>query len=107
MLKIFKCDLCLFAAITCLVIVCAIGWGGPFISSAAGVLHTQMHSAYIFQGDVIRQGEQFLLRDSSGEEFRLDGAQQPERFIGRTVIVKGNLEDTSNSIHIVQIEPAA
>jgi Protein of unknown function (DUF5818) len=107
MLKNFKRDLSLFSAITCFVIVCALAWGKPFVGTDLSAVHAQVRSARVFEGFVLRHGEQLLLRDTSGQEIPLDAQQQALPFVGKTVTVTGNLEGGSKSIHIVHIEPAA
>lgn len=111
MLKIFKRDLYLCAAITAFVMFCALAWGGPFLgnNSQNGTVFakTRHAPAMIFQGSVLRQGEQFLLRDASGVVFHLDDLKQAPAFIGKSVTITGHLETASQTIHIERIEPAA
>jgi len=104
MLKIFKRDLFLCAAMTALVILCALAWGQPFVGSA---IHAQAQKAQVFQGAVLRKGEQLLLRDTSGEEFFLDSGQEAQQYLGKDVILTGRLEDSSKALHVVRIEPAS
>lgn len=115
MLKSFKRDLFLCFAGTGFVILCALAWGSPFVgtSSRSGAVLAEARQAQapvqaqatVFEGAVIRNGEQIFLRDNSGGLFRLD--QTAESFVGKTVTITGHLETASNMIHIDHVEPAA
>jgi hypothetical protein len=111
MLKIFKRDLFLCAAITAFVILCALAWGSPFVgtTSHAGAVLAQNRYTHpmVFNGAIQRDGNQVLLRDSSGTILHFDNPQSAEAFVGKTVTINGHLEVFSKTIHIEHIKPAA
>jgi uncharacterized protein YdeI (BOF family) len=53
----------------------------------------------------MRNGEQFLLRESSGQIYRLDDPQHVQPFEGKTVKVTGKLDTDAKLIHVERIEP--
>jgi hypothetical protein len=67
--------------------------------------HNQAQSA-TFAGTVVKDGEQYELRDSSGETFKLDDAERAKAFAGRTVKVTGELDAQAKVIHVESIQGA-
>lgn len=57
-----------------------------------------------FTGTVVKNGEQFALRDSSGAVYTLDDAQRAKPFEGKTVKVTGSLDEQAKVIHVESIE---
>lgn len=110
MLKIFQRELVLCAAITTFVILCALAWGSPFIGttshSGAVLADTQQAHATIFQGTIVRDGAQCALRDAAGVLFHFDNPEFAESFAGQAVTVTGNLDLSSQTIHIQRVVPA-
>jgi uncharacterized protein YdeI (BOF family) len=111
-MKLIKRDLILCIAFTAFVFVCALAWGSPFIGNNAGSSATQAQAqpvsaqATMFRGTVVRNGEQFLLRDGSGQVFRLDDPEQAQSFEDKTVTITGMLDHGSRMIHVERIESA-
>jgi len=68
-------------------------------------VNSQAQKALVFQGAVVRSGDQLLLRDTMGEEFLLDSMEQAEQYLGQTVTITGRLDDASGFLRVVQIEP--
>jgi hypothetical protein len=98
--------LCL--AVSVFVFACALAWGGPFllgVSSGAAV-HGQQRvtQSGTFTGTVVRNGEQFGLRETSGRIYRLDDSQHAETFEGKQVTVTGTLDIHVDLIHVAQIQ---
>jgi uncharacterized protein YdeI (BOF family) len=60
-----------------------------------------------FTGTIVRNGEQFSLRDSSGEMYKLDDNSKAEAFEGKQVKVTGRLDTDAKVIHIDTIESAS
>jgi uncharacterized protein YdeI (BOF family) len=60
-----------------------------------------------FTGTIVRNGEQFSLRDSSGEMYKLDDNAKAEAFEGKQVKVTGRLDTDAKLIHIDTIESAS
>lgn len=109
-MKMIKRELVLCLTLTAFVFVCALAWGSPFLSigSGSGTAHAQQQAqSALFKGTVLRNGEQFLLRNGSGQIFRLDGAQPVQPFEGKAVTVTGRLDEQKNTIHIERIDSAA
>jgi len=66
---------------------------------------TQAKSA-TFTGTVVKNGDQFALRDSSGAVYTLDDAERAKPFEGKTVKVTGQLDEQAKVIHVESIESA-
>jgi hypothetical protein len=103
-------DLFLGMAMSVFVFVCALAWGGPFLATPTPNPAAQAASRVqqtIFRGTVLRDGAQFLLRQASGQIYRLDDENHAQLFEGRTVTVNGTLDSGSELIHVERIVPAA
>src|SRR6476646_4774002 len=59
-----------------------------------------------FTGTVMKDGEQYVLRDSSGGVYKLDDSSRAQAFEGKTVKVTGRLDANSKMIHVSSIEGA-
>jgi uncharacterized protein YdeI (BOF family) len=59
-----------------------------------------------FTGTVVKNGDQFALRDSSGAVYTLDDSQRAKPFEGKTVKVTGQLDEQAKVIHVENIEGA-
>jgi len=57
-----------------------------------------------FTGTVVKNGDQFALRDSSGAVYTLDDSQRAKPFEGKTVKVSGQLDEQAKVIHVENIE---
>ena len=57
-----------------------------------------------FTGTVVKNGDQFALRDSSGAVYTLDDSQRAKPFEGKTVKVTGQLDEQAKLIHVESIE---
>jgi uncharacterized protein YdeI (BOF family) len=57
-----------------------------------------------FTGTVVKNGDQFALRDSSGAVYTLDDSQRAKPFEGKTVKVTGQLDEQAKVIHLESIE---
>lgn len=57
-----------------------------------------------FSGTVVKDGEQYVLRDSSGSVYKLDDSSRAQAFEGKTVKVTGRLDANSKMIHVSSIE---
>jgi uncharacterized protein YdeI (BOF family) len=57
-----------------------------------------------FTGTVVKNGDQFALRDSSGAVYTLDDSQRAKPFEGKTVKVTGQLDEQAKVIHVESIE---
>ena len=60
-----------------------------------------------FTGTVTKDGEQYLLQDSSGGVYKLDDATRAQPFEGKSVKVTGKLDTDAKLIHVENIEAVA
>jgi uncharacterized protein YdeI (BOF family) len=101
-------------ALGAMVLAFAVAWGSPFVGassdpaqdealSQAQPIEAQAKSA-TFTGTIVRNGEQYVLRDSSGEVLGLDNSEKAKPFEGKTVKVTGQLDEQAKVIHVENIE---
>lgn len=62
--------------------------------------------ATTFTGTIVRHGEQYILRDSSGQMYKLDDPDRAKPFEGKAVKVTGQLDQQAMVIHVQNIESA-
>lgn len=60
-----------------------------------------------FTGTIMKDGEQYVLRDSSGGVYKLDDSSRAQAFEGKTVKVTGRLDANSKMIHVDAIQALA
>ena len=60
-----------------------------------------------FTGTIMKDGEQWVLRDSSGNVYKLDDSSRAQAFEGKTVKVTGRLDTNSKMIHVDTIQALA
>lgn len=60
-----------------------------------------------FTGTIMKNGEQWVLRDSSGNVYKLDDSSRAQAFEGKTVKVTGRLDADSKTIHVDTIQALA
>jgi uncharacterized protein YdeI (BOF family) len=60
-----------------------------------------------FTGTIVKDGEQYALRDSSGSVYKLDDTSRAQAFEGKTVKVTGRLDADSKMIHVDNIQALA
>ncbi len=85
--------------------------GSPFVAAGMALAQEKtepqqpdQNQAATFAGTVVKDGEQYDLRDSSGETFKLDASAQAKPYAGKTVKVTGQLDVKAKVIHIETIE---
>jgi hypothetical protein len=61
----------------------------------------------IFIGTIAKEGEQYLLKDSSPRPYTLDDATRAQSFDGKAVKVTGKLDTDAKLIHVERIEAVA
>ena len=127
-MRSIKRDLIGLGAICALVLAFALAWGGPSEAAGAAIVQTQAQpqpqpdqaqpqpqqqpgqaqapAASTFTGTVVKNGEQYMLRDSSGQVFGLDDSSKAQPFEGKTVKVTGQLDQQAKVIHVENIEAA-
>jgi hypothetical protein len=103
-------DLFLGIAASAFVFLCALAWGGPFLSTVSYGEPVQAQQSpaprATFTGTVLRNGEQFVLRDAGGKIYRLDDPRQAQSFEGKTVKLIGTLDAQARLIRVDHIESA-
>jgi uncharacterized protein YdeI (BOF family) len=109
-------DLSFGFGLSVLVFTCALAWGSPFVSSSGSTpvkpqdqpqqVQSQQgqDKSTTFTGTVVKDGEQYLLRDSSGQVYKLDDSERAKPFEGKTVKVTGHLDTEAKLIHVENIE---
>ena len=55
-------------------------------------------------GTIVKDGDGYSLKDSSGSTFRLDDASKAQQFEGKAVKVTGQLDEQAKMIHVESIE---
>jgi len=112
-MRSIKSDLIDFSALCAVTLAFALMLGSPFV--AAGSAFAQNKSepqqpdqnrdqAATFTGTVVKDGELYVLHDSSGETFKLDDAERAKPFVGKTVKVTGELDEQAKVIHVESIQ---
>jgi uncharacterized protein YdeI (BOF family) len=101
----------------------ALAWGSPFADAGAALAQDQAQpqqqpdqaqpqqpqpdqsqaQTATFTGTVVKNGDQFALRDSSGAVYTLDDSQRAKPFEGKTVKVTGELDEQAKVIHVESI----
>jgi uncharacterized protein YdeI (BOF family) len=120
-------------ALGAMVMAFAVAWGSPFVGTDAGSAQAQDQAqlqqqpdqgppnqseanqgevnqgqakSATFSGMIVKNGDQYILRDSSGQSFGLDDSEKAKPFEGKTVKVTGQLDEQAKVIHVENIEPA-
>jgi Protein of unknown function (DUF5818) len=111
-----KRDLAVGSCISVFALAFALAWGSPFTGAAYAqdqAPQTQQQNRQqnqnrtaSFTGTIVRQGNVYGLRDSSGAIYRLDSADQAEQYEGKAVKVIGQLDVRTMTIHVESIEAA-
>jgi hypothetical protein len=86
-------------------------WGHPLIDTGSRSLLVQAQEqqqepakSTTFTGTVARDGDQFVLQDSSGGVYKLDDPERASTFEGKAVKVTGRLDEDAKLIHVDTIE---
>jgi hypothetical protein len=66
----------------------------------------QNQASSTFTGTVVKNGEQYMLRDSTGQIYGLDDSDKAKQFEGKTVKVTGQLDAQAKVIHVQDIQSA-
>ena len=116
-MQFIKRDLSLGLTLSALVFTCALAWGSPFFGTGSGpkavAVQEQAQPAQpqqeqakskTYTGTVVKDGEQFVLRESSGQLFKLDDPERAKQFEGKAVTVTGQLDMEAKLIHVESIE---
>lgn len=65
---------------------------------------TTQSKSSTWTGTIVKDGDGYLLKDSSGSTFKLDDSSKAQQFEGKTVKVTGQLDEQAKMIHVENIE---
>lgn len=102
------------SALVAMALAFALAWGNPFVAAGPARAQDQAQQqpdqsqakAATFTGIIEKNGEQYVLRDSSGRVFGLDDSEKAKPFEGKAVKVTGQLDEQAKVIHVENIESA-
>lgn len=105
---------CMFIGLSlCMLLLTGVRSGAlPLHSDGVAVAQAQDQpkqepaKSVVFTGTIIKDGELFVLRDSTGGVFKLDNSEQAQQFEGKAVKVTGKLDTEAKLIHVESIEAA-
>jgi hypothetical protein len=103
-----------------LAVICSSAWSLPLNGIPATTMPVQQEpqaqppdqskpddgKPMTFTGVVVKQGEGYALRDSSGVVYQLDNASGVQQFEGKSVTVTGKLNPQTKTIHVASVEGA-
>ncbi len=102
--------------LSALVLAFALAWGSPFVSGGSARAQDQaqpqqqpdqnQNKTGTFTGMIVKNGEQYVLRDSSGMIYGLDDSERARPYEGKTVKVTGELDEQAKVIHVESIVSA-
>jgi len=110
-----KRDFVYMCVVAALAFAFALAWGRPFVSAHPDSAQDQARqqqpgqgqaNSETFSGDVVRNGDIYALRDSSGAIYGLDDSVRVGPFEGRSVRLIGHLDPQAKVIHVESIEAA-
>jgi uncharacterized protein YdeI (BOF family) len=116
-------DLSILGALT---VAFALAWGSPLVSTNSARAQDQPQQpqqqpnqaqpqqqpdegqaeSTTFTGTIVKNGDDYILRDSSGSMYKLDDPDRAKPFEGKSVKVTGKLDQQANLIHVESIEGA-
>ncbi len=129
-----KRDLSIGLSLSAFVFGCALVWGSPFVKPAhaqeqqpqqAPPQQTQPDQqpqqaqpdqpnpsegkaqSKTFTGTVVKAGSAYVLRDSSGQVYKLDNPESAKPYAGKAVKVIGQLDEQAMLIHVESIESSS
>ncbi len=132
-MKSARRDLLFGSLLSALVVTFALAWGSPFVSARSANAQEQAQpqqqapqqqqpdqsqppapqqqqpdqsQSSTFTGTIMRHGEDFILRDSSGQMYKLDDPDRAKPYEGKAVKVTGQLDQQAMVIHVQSIEAA-
>ena len=116
-MKCFKSSLLIGFSSSLLLLTGAQAWGSPVIGIASpmpAIQEPQQQPAQpaaaqskTFTGTIVKDGEQYMLRDGSGAVYKLDDASKASAFEGKQVVVSGKLDAETKLIHVDSIVGAS
>ncbi|HEX4758147.1 MAG TPA: DUF5818 domain-containing protein [Terracidiphilus sp.] len=128
-----KRDLAIGLCLCAFVFTSALIWGSPFVGASSGAREDQAQNpqpapqdpgrppsaqapqdqpqqqpqSSTFTGTIIKSGNQYGLRDTSGQIYQLDDPESARHYVGKSVKVTGELDQQAKLIHVQSIEGIA
>lgn len=121
-----KRDLAIGLCLCALVFTSALIWGSPFVAASSGADQAQnpqpatppsaqapqgqpqqQAQSSTFTGTIVKSGNQYGLRDTSGQIYKLDDPESARHYVGKSVKVTGELDQQAKLIHVQSIEGIA
>ena len=128
-----KRDLGIGLGLCAFVFTSALIWGSPFVAASSGAKDgqaqnpqpapqdaatpasaqaaqnqtAQQSQTSTFTGTVVKRGNQYGLRDTSGQIYKLDDREGARHYVGKSVKVTGELDQQAKLIHVQSIEGIA
>jgi hypothetical protein len=126
-----KRDLSFGLFLSAFVFGCALVWGSPFVKPAHAQEQPQQQAppqqaqpdqppqqaqpdpsedkaqSKTFTGTVVKSGAAYVLRDSSGQVYKLDNTESAKPYEGKPMKVTGQLDEQAMLIHVESIESSA
>jgi hypothetical protein len=62
-------------------------------------------STATFTGTIAKSGSSYVLRVTSGRTYKLEGASSAANYVGKTVMVSGQLNPRTKTIQVSHIQP--
>ena len=123
-MKSIKRNLTDVSVLCAIALAFALAWGSPFVGPSSARAQDQAQpqqqpdqaqpsqpqpdqsqaQTATFTGTVVKNGDQYALRDSSGSIYKLDDPDRAKPFEGKTVKVTGQLDEDAKVIHVESIE---
>ena len=123
-------DLSIGLSTSAVVFAAALAWGSPFVAVSSAHEQSQpqqtqpqpdqaqpqpnpdqampdQSNAKTFTGTIQKSGSRFVLKDDSGQIFKLDDAASAKPYVGKSVKVVGQLDEQAMLIHVQSIEGTA
>jgi hypothetical protein len=63
--------------------------------------------AKTFTGKITKSNGKYMLEDTTGTSYQLDDQKNAQKYSGKSVLVTGTLDASSNTIRVQKIEAAA
>jgi hypothetical protein len=128
-----KRDVTVGLSLSAIVFAGALAWGSPFVGASSSSAQTEAQrqqtqpdptqqaqpgqtqpdlaqgkaQSKTFTGTVVKAGDSYALRDSTGQLFKLDDSERAQPFEGKAVKVTGQLDEQAMVIHVESIEGAS
>jgi hypothetical protein len=119
-MRSLKHDLIDVSVLGAIALAFAMAWGSPFATSNPARAQDQPQQpqqqqqpdknqakSATFTGTIVKNGDAFVLNDSSGAVYGLDDADRASKFEGKAGKVTGQLDEQAKVIHVETIEAAA